>query len=111
MMSREQNLIGSLIILAAMGWGLDFYHVHQLTQARANEMQANGLEDQCKAKLAETPVRVQFNEQPDGDYRLFLYGSNRSLVCEEQNISIIQQGDAVKPLILECQHPPYIREQ
>ena len=56
-------------------------------------------------------IKVVFNEEPTGDYRVFLYGSDRSLVCEEQDIKIIQQGDAVKPMVIECRHEPYIREQ
>jgi hypothetical protein len=63
----------------------------------------------------ETPkgdrIKIVFNEEPNGDYRVLLYGSDRSLVCEEQDIKIIQQGDAVKPLVIECRHEPYVREQ
>jgi len=80
-----------------------------IVEARQNEAQANGLEDECKAQL--TPVRTVFNEEPNGDYRVLLYGQNRALVCEEQDIKVIQQGDAVKPLVLECRHDPYMREQ
>jgi len=56
-------------------------------------------------------IKVIFTEQANGDYRVFLFGSDRSLVCEESAIHIVQQGDAVNPLVIECQHRPYIRPQ
>ena len=56
-------------------------------------------------------IRVVFTEQANGDYRVFLFGSDRSLVCEESKVRVVQQGDAVNPLVIECQHGPYIREQ
>ena len=49
-------------------------------------------------------IRVMFIEQANGDYRLFLFGSNRALICEEKPIQIVQQGDAISPLVLECNH-------
>jgi len=49
-----------------------------------------------------TSIRVFFQEQANGDYRLYLFGSNRALVCEEKPIQIIQQGDAINPVVLEC---------
>jgi hypothetical protein len=43
-------------------------------------------------------------EQDNGDYRLYIFGSNRSLVCEEKTITVISQGDALSPVVLECKH-------
>ena len=56
-------------------------------------------------------IKVVFNEEPNGDYRVLLYGSDRSLVCEEQEVKVIQQGDAVKPMVIECRHEAYVREE
>lgn len=49
-------------------------------------------------------IKVQYIEQPNGDYRVFLFGSDRSLVCEEKTITVVQQGDAVNPVVIECKH-------
>ncbi len=110
---KTQTAILGMILAATGGAGSALYLTQErIVEARQGEAQANGLESECKATLAQKEtIRVKFAEQPSGDYRLFLYGSNRSLVCEEQDIHIIQQGDAVNPLILECQHAPYVREQ
>jgi len=48
------------------------------------------------------PIHTIFAEQPNGDYRVTLSG--RSLVCEERDVQILQQPDAVTPLVLECKH-------
>ena len=50
-------------------------------------------------------IHIFYQPQPNGDYRLYLFsGSDRELVCEEKPIQIAEQGDAVKPLVLECKH-------
>jgi hypothetical protein len=49
-------------------------------------------------------IEVVYQPQPNGDYRLYLFGSDRTLVCEEKDITMIQQGDAVSPLVLSCDH-------
>ncbi len=51
-----------------------------------------------------TKIQMVYQEQSNGDYRLYLFGSNRALICEEKPIQIVQQGDAVNPVILECKH-------
>jgi hypothetical protein len=49
-------------------------------------------------------IEMIYQPLPNGDFRLSLYGSDRALVCEEKDIKIIQQGDAVNPLVFECKH-------
>jgi hypothetical protein len=55
-------------------------------------------------KTPRSTIKVMFIEQPNGDYRLFLFGSDRALVCEEKDIKIVEQGDAVNPVVLSCDH-------
>ena len=49
-------------------------------------------------------IQIVYQETGNGDYRLYLFGSERALVCEEKAITVVQQGDAVSPLVLECSH-------
>jgi hypothetical protein len=49
-------------------------------------------------------IELVYQPQPNGDYRLYLFGSDKTLICEEKSITIIQQGDAVSPVVLECKH-------
>jgi hypothetical protein len=49
-------------------------------------------------------IRVEYIAQENGDYKVYLFATDRLLVCEEKNIKIIQQGDAVNPLVFECKH-------
>lgn len=49
-------------------------------------------------------IQIVYQETGNGNYRLYLFGSDRSLVCEEKPITIVQQGDAVSPVVLECRH-------
>lgn len=49
-------------------------------------------------------IEIVYQPQSNGDYRLFLFGSDRVLVCEEKAPQIVQQGDAVDPLVIECKH-------
>lgn len=49
-------------------------------------------------------IEMVYQGQPNGDYRLYLFGSDRSLICEEKPLKIVQQGDAVNPVIIECKH-------
>jgi len=49
-------------------------------------------------------IQMVYRSEPNGDYRLYIFGSERALVCEEKTIKIIDQGDAVNPLVLECKH-------
>ena len=51
-----------------------------------------------------TKIEIVYEPQANGDYRLFLFGSDRSLVCEEKPIQIVNQGDAMNPVVLECKH-------
>ena len=53
-----------------------------------------------------TSINIEYVPNPsgNGDYRLFIFSSNRLLVCEEQPIKIVEQGDAVNPIVLECKH-------
>jgi hypothetical protein len=55
-------------------------------------------------RTPKSEIRVTFMEQENGDYRLFIFGSDHILVCEEKDIRIVQQGDAVNPVVLECKH-------
>lgn len=49
-------------------------------------------------------IQLIYQAQPNGDYRLFLFGGDKALVCEEKDIKIVSQGDAVNPLIIACDH-------
>lgn len=49
-------------------------------------------------------VTIVYQPQANGDYRLFLFGADRTLVCEEKSIQIVEQGDAINPLVVECKH-------
>jgi hypothetical protein len=49
-------------------------------------------------------VRTYYEGKENGDFKLYLFGSHRALVCEEKDIQIIDQGDAIHPVILECKH-------
>lgn len=71
-----------------------------IVSARENEMQANGLEDECKASH---PFTEALEERENGDYRLMVYGGRR-LVCEERDVRIVRQPDAANALVLECAH-------
>ena len=49
-------------------------------------------------------IEMVYQPQSNGDYRLFIFGSDRTLVCEEKPIQIVQQGDAINPVVIECKH-------
>ena len=49
-------------------------------------------------------IQIVYQETGNGDYKLYLFGSERSLVCEEKAITVVQQGDAVNPVVIECRH-------
>jgi hypothetical protein len=53
---------------------------------------------------AKSHIQVVYQPQPNGDYRLYLFGSDRTLVCEEKRLRIVQQGDAASPVVIECKH-------
>lgn len=55
-------------------------------------------------KTSKSKIEIVYQGQANGDYRLFLFGSDRTLVCEEKNIQVVQQGDAVNPVVIECKH-------
>ena len=63
-----------------------------------------GAANSAPRESTKTRIEMVFTEQLNGDYRLYLFGSNRALVCEEKDIKIVQQGDAVSPVVLECKH-------
>lgn len=49
-------------------------------------------------------IEMVYQPSANGDYRLFLFGSDRTLVCEEKAIQVVSQGDAVNPVVIECKH-------
>lgn len=49
-------------------------------------------------------IEMIYQPQPNGDFRLSLYGSDRTLVCEEQALKIVQDGDAINLVVIECKH-------
>lgn len=49
-------------------------------------------------------IEIVYQPQANGDYRLFLFGSDRALICEEKKLRIVEQGDAVNPVVIECKH-------
>lgn len=49
-------------------------------------------------------INVVYVPQANGDYRLFLFGGDRALVCEEKPLRIVEQGDAINPVVIECKH-------
>lgn len=51
-------------------------------------------------------IHVEYIPQPNGngDYLLYIFASDRMLVCEEKAVKIVDQGDAIHPIILECKH-------
>jgi hypothetical protein len=55
-------------------------------------------------RYARSKIELVYQGQPNGDYKLYLFGSDRTLVCEEKNITIAQQGDAINPVVIECKH-------
>lgn len=56
------------------------------------------------AGSARERITMVYQPQENGDYRLYLFGSGRALVCEEQDLRVIEQGDAVSPVVIECKH-------
>jgi hypothetical protein len=52
----------------------------------------------------QSSIHVVYQPTENGDFRLFLFGSDRTLVCEEKAITIVSQGDAENPVVLECKH-------
>ena len=56
------------------------------------------------ARSAKSKIELVYQSQANGDYRLFLFGSDRTLVCEEQHIKVVSDGDAVNPVVIECKH-------
>ncbi len=49
-------------------------------------------------------IQVVYQEQENGDYRLYVFASDRSLICEEKPVTVLAQPDAVSPLVIECKH-------
>lgn len=62
---------------------------------------ATGSQGSSKQKSS---IQIVYQPTANGDYRLYLFGSDRVLVCEEKEIKVVQQGDAVSPVVLECNH-------
>ena len=56
------------------------------------------------SRTPKSQINLEYRGQPNGDYRLFIFASDRALVCEEKDIQIVQQGDAINPLVIECKH-------
>jgi hypothetical protein len=52
----------------------------------------------------QSKIEIVYQPQANGDYRLFLFGSDRKLVCEEKPLKIVQDGDAINPIVIECKH-------
>ena len=76
----------------------------QIVNANQDADQAAGLESECKS-LLESEIRIQYQPDENGDYKLYLWsGKNRELVCEEKDVQIVEQGDAINPIVLECRH-------
>ena len=55
-------------------------------------------------RSSKSHIEMVYQPEPNGDYRLFLFGSDRTLVCEEKPIQVVQQGDAINPVVIECKH-------
>ena len=79
-----------------------FVDANQIVTARQNEGQASGREDECKATL-KAQLQTVFREQANGDYELAVYGGRR-MVCEEKDVVIAHQPDAIEPLVVDCKH-------
>jgi hypothetical protein len=56
------------------------------------------------ARSARSKIEIIYQGQSNGDYRIFLFGSDRALVCEEQHLRVVSDGDAVNPVVIECKH-------
>ena len=56
------------------------------------------------SRTSTNKIQIVYEPQENGDYRLFLFGSNRTLVCEEKRLRIVQDGDAINPVVIECKH-------
>jgi hypothetical protein len=56
------------------------------------------------AVTRKSKIEIVYQPQANGDYRLFLFGQDRTLVCEEEPIRVVEQGDAVNPIVIECKH-------
>ena len=59
---------------------------------------------QASSRQARPTISIQYISLPNGDYKLYLFASDRELVCEEKTIQVVEQGDAVSPVVLECRH-------
>jgi hypothetical protein len=60
--------------------------------------------DAGSRQSAKARIEIVYQGQENGDYRLYLFGSGRALVCEEQAVQVVEQGDAIRPMVLECKH-------
>ncbi|MDE2020998.1 MAG: hypothetical protein KGJ13_11730, partial [Patescibacteria group bacterium] len=40
-------------------------------------------------------IKMVYVPQANGDYRLYIFGSDRQLVCEEKPVTVAEQPDAV----------------
>jgi hypothetical protein len=56
------------------------------------------------ARAPKARIEVVYQGQTNGDYRLYLFGSDRSLVCEEKELKVVSSGDAVNPVVISCDH-------
>lgn len=50
-------------------------------------------------------ISLQYQEEDNGDFTLYLFPHGKLLVCEEQPIKLIEPDDPThEPLILRCKH-------
>jgi hypothetical protein len=60
--------------------------------------------DATTTRTPKAQIKVVYQGQANGDYRLYIFGSDRTLVCEERDLRIVKQGDAISPVVIECKH-------
>jgi hypothetical protein len=60
--------------------------------------------DATTTRIPKAKIEVVYQPQANGDYRLYIFANDRQLVCEEKDLKIIKQGDAISPVVVECKH-------
>lgn len=101
------KLIITALVAGMMGMAVqDLVFDHpRVVKAQQGEMQALGLESECKSTLKGlgSQIETRMDEQANGDYQLRVYGGRR-MVCEEKDVRIVRQPDAEEPMVVECKH-------